>query len=133
MIRSGRCVGSRKSVSKGNMICEGKRNAAFPKDREHIRGIHDGRNMEPWWKWGCQPYRARLHEVSLEGKRVWSVANTPVSPNPLGLVGMVVNVDTDMREVKPSRVDMRERRTRGAAGCGCCTFRGQGHCWRRVC
>jgi hypothetical protein len=90
------------------MICEGKRSAAFPKDREHIRGNHDGRNTKPWWKWGCQPYRAHLHEASLEEKRVWSVANTPVSPDPLGLVGTVVNVDTDTREVKPSRVDMRE-------------------------
>ena len=39
---------------------------------------------------------------------MWSVANTPVSPDPLRLVGTVVNIDTDMREVKPSRIDMHE-------------------------
>ena len=37
---------------------------------------------------------------------MWSVANTPMSLDPLGHAGMVVNADMDTRDVKPSGVDM---------------------------
>lgn len=44
-----------------------------------------------------------------EGGGVWSAsANAPVSPEPLGLANVVVNIGTDAREVEPSGVDTHE-------------------------
>ena len=40
---------------------------------------------------------------------MWSaMSNAPVSHEPLGFAGTVVHANTDMRDVKPSGVDMHE-------------------------
>jgi len=51
---------------------------------------------------GVQALRGSLESLE-EGWEVWTeVANTPVSHTSLRLAHMVVNTDTDAREVEPS-------------------------------
>ena len=80
---------------------------------------------------GCKLAGLICMEKTWRGSVVSSSQHTYV-PDPLRLAGTDMKANMDMREVKPSGIDMHKQGGGGTSNCGHCTSPGYGNRWHQT-